>query len=80
MTINLLHWVPEGIVMLADSMVTHTSTTPSGPVVTNFEHAEKLICLGKTLPAAAMFSGQAVLFDEFVTWRGPVLDRTRSIA
>ncbi|MDB6009285.1 MAG: hypothetical protein JWL65_1535 [Gammaproteobacteria bacterium] len=70
LTINLLHWVPEGIVMCADSMVTHTSITPTGPVVTNFEHAVKLIALGKAaapLPAAAMFNGQAVLVDEFVS-------------
>ena len=53
--------------MLADSMVTHTSITANGSVVTNFEHAEKLICLGKALPAAAMFNGQATLLDEFVT-------------
>lgn len=53
--------------MLADSMVTHRIETPTGPVVTNFEHAEKLICLGRDLPAAAMLSGQAVLIDEFVS-------------
>jgi hypothetical protein len=67
LTINLLHWVPEGIIMLADSMVTHRIETTSGPVVTNFEHAEKLVCLGRSLPAAAMLSGQAVLVDEFVS-------------
>lgn len=49
--------------MCADSMLTHTILTPA-PIVTNFEYAEKLIVLGKDVPAAAMYSGQAFLFDE----------------
>jgi hypothetical protein len=61
-----MYWVPEGIVMCADSMLTHTIPAPS-PVVTNFEYAEKLVVLGKDVAAAAMFSGQAFLFDESMT-------------
>lgn len=52
--------------MCADSMLTHTIATPTGPTVTNFEYAEKLVVLGKDVPAAAMYNGQASLFDESV--------------
>ena len=53
--------------MCADSMFTHTIPTPTGNIVTNFEHAEKLVPLGKDMPAAAMLNGNAVLIDEFVS-------------
>lgn len=52
--------------MCADSMLTHTVQTATGPIVTNFEHAEKLIALGQSLPAATMYSGQAVFVDESI--------------
>jgi hypothetical protein len=56
-TLNLSHWVPEGMVLCSDSMVTLTNYTPRGPVITNFEHAEKLVPIGDVLPAAVMING-----------------------
>lgn len=67
MTINLLHWVPEGIVLCCDSMVTLQSYSPQGVVYTNFEHAQKLICIGEKLPAAVMISGMASLGGELIS-------------
>jgi hypothetical protein len=54
-------------VLCCDSMVTLTSYTPDGVVYTNFEHAEKLICLGEHLPAAVMISGMPSIAGELIS-------------
>lgn len=76
MTLNLLQWVPEGIVLCSDSMVTLTSVTANGPVVTNFEHAEKLIPLGENLPVAVMISGSAGVAGDLISVELKSIGRT----
>jgi len=48
-------------------MVTLQSYSPRGVVYTNFEHAQKLICIGEQLPAAVMISGMASLGGELIS-------------
>lgn len=67
MTLNLLNWVPEGIILCSDSMLTLTSFTPQGVITTNYEHAEKLIELGTMEPAGAMINGIGSIVDELVS-------------
>lgn len=57
MTINLLTQVPEGLVMVADSMVSSQQTVNGEVQHLNFEHARKLFHLGTGFPAAAMING-----------------------
>jgi hypothetical protein len=65
-TINLLTAVPQGLVLLSDSMLTLTNL--GTPVVTTFEHADKLIELGvPDVPAAAMISGSGDLNGKLVS-------------
>jgi len=69
-TINLLTSVlDDGLVMCADSMLTLTGSGPfySGPVVTTFENAQKIIVLGDAQPAAAMVSGAADISGRLVS-------------
>lgn len=63
MTLNLLVTVPEGMVLLADSML----TLPTAEI-TNYQHAEKLITLGRDhTPAAAMISGAGSVNGKLVS-------------
>ncbi len=58
--------VPEGIVLLSDSMLTLASA--DGQMVTTFENAEKLIELGTaSLPAATMISGSGDVNGKLVS-------------
>lgn len=57
MTINLLTQVAEGIVMIADSMVSSRRSVGGELKEIRFEHARKMFRLGKTAPAAAMLNG-----------------------
>jgi hypothetical protein len=63
MTLNLLTQVPEGLIMLADSMVSAEWTIDGRPERINFEHARKLFHLGSVHPAAAMVNGDATIGD-----------------
>lgn len=63
MTINLLTKVPEGIVMISDSMLSASESTHGEVKEIRFEHARKMFHLGKTAPAAAMLSGHANIGD-----------------
>jgi hypothetical protein len=61
MTLNLLTHVPEGLVMLADSMVSSSEIVDGEVQYLNFEHARKLFHLGEAYPAAAMINGAGSL-------------------
>jgi len=61
MTLNLLTQVPEGLVMLADSMVSASEIVDGEVQYFSFEHARKLFHLGEACPAAAMISGAGSL-------------------
>jgi hypothetical protein len=66
-TLNLLTWVPEGLVLCSDSMLTLQTPAPGGFVTTTFEHAEKLIELGTSVPAAAMINGLGEIGGQLVS-------------
>lgn len=62
MTLNLLTWVPEGFVLLTDSMSTSETFMPfHGPKVTTYDHAMKMFELGRDVRAGAMISGLGVI-------------------
>lgn len=67
MTINLLTSVPEGLVLLTDSMLTSQQLGPRGFESTNFEHATKLFELGQDARAAAMISGIGTIGTRLVS-------------
>jgi hypothetical protein len=67
MTLNLLLNVQEGMVLCADSMVTLTSYSQNQSTTTTFEHAQKVVALGRDLAAAAMISGDASIGDRLVS-------------
>lgn len=78
MTINLLTWVPEGMVMCADSMVTLVGWSPEfQPLQTTFEHAEKVIELGSGATAAAMINGAGDIGGELFS--GMLLTASKKI-
>jgi hypothetical protein len=61
MTLNLLTQIPEGLIMLSDSMVSAQWTINGERERVNFQHARKLFHLGEKFPAAAMINGDGAI-------------------